>query len=108
LLTTDHLDVLWRVVRRKVRRFGINFRRSSLAISLQLNATKTYTKRPKGGRMGSGKSPMHRRMVPVYNGQVILSCNEIRLFPFNTLLELKNAIKKLPVKCVVEVNKHSH
>lgn len=106
-LSTAHLDVLWRTLRRKTRRFSVNFRRTSTVLQLYPIATKTQNQRPKGGRMGSGKSPLLGRTCPITAGQVLLECRELRNFPYQSFLEVRSAAKKLPLRCSVELLKYA-
>jgi ribosomal protein L16/L10AE len=78
-----------------------------LALHLFSVATKTQTQRPKGGRMGSGKSPLVGKISPMSAGKTLLECKELRIAPQQSLLELRSAVKKIPLRCSVELVKNS-
>jgi ribosomal protein L16/L10AE len=97
-VTSSQVEVFWKTIRRKIRRFGVNFRRVSLNLRLYPVLTKTKTSRPKGGRMGSGKSPVVDRTSPIKFGQTVGTWKEFRARPYRSFLEFRNAAKKLSLR----------
>ncbi len=101
-LTTAQMEVLWRSLRRRTRRFNVNLRRITVSSRLQLTATASQNRRKKGGRMGSGKSPMVGFSALLKSGSFFFVGAEFRQKPLNTFLAFRSILKKISLRSSVK------
>jgi hypothetical protein len=101
-LTTAQMEVLWRSFRRRTRRFNVNLRRPTVSSRLQLTATASQSRRKKGGRMGSGKSPLVGFTSLLRSGSFFFVGAELRQKPLNTFLAFRSILKKISLKSTVK------
>ncbi len=101
-VTTSQLEVLWRAVRRRTRRFTVNLRRTPASTRLQLTASCVQTQRKKGGRMGSGKSPVTGVKAALKCGKIFFFSSEFRKRPLLVFLAFRSVLKKISLKSSVK------